>query len=159
MRRLALALTLVSSLAAALPAAAQDTPEARLAAARAHTALVLQDLDIADVVRTMYAPLLDQLRSAGRAPTEDQLARLDALYQETMAAPLLEILGRQDQVMAEIFTLEEIEALAAFYASPVGRQVMTKLPRLIEAQQPEIMAMVQREVPRLIPQIQAILAN
>lgn len=42
------------------------------------------------------------------------------------------------QIMADLFTLEEIGALAAFYASPVGRQVMTKLPGMAALQQPRI---------------------
>ena len=160
MRRLALILAL-SLAAPAAPAQtpAPDTPEARLAAATAYVTMTIEDMDIAAVVRTMYAPLLDQVRAGGRTLTQAQVAQIDQLYQSTMAQPLLDILRRQDRVMAELFTLEEIETLAAFYASPVGRRVMTRLPQLIEAQQPEILAMVNREVPRLIPQLQAIIGR
>lgn len=160
MRRLALALALsLAALPLALPAAAQDTREARLAAASAYVAMTLEDMDIAAVVRTMYTPVLDQVRASGRTLSESQIAQIDALYQSTMAQPLTQILRQQDEIMADLFTLEQIEALAAFYASPVGRSVMTRLPQLIEAQQPQILDMVNREVPRMIPQLQAIIGG
>lgn len=157
MRRLipSLALTLVLALSG--PAWAQDTREARLAAALAYTQMAIADMDIAAVVRTMYAPVLDQVRASGRTLSQAQIDEIDALYQSTMAEPLLDILRGQDEIMADLFTLEEIQALAGFYASPVGRRVMTRLPQLIEAQQPLILAMVQERVPPLIPQLQAII--
>jgi hypothetical protein len=159
MRRLALACAL--TLACVLPAAAQtaDTREARLEAARAHVALTLEDLDMPALIRTMYQPVIDQLAAGGQALREDQIAAIDQLYQSTMAEPLRRIMAEQDQIMADLFTLEEIEALAAFYASPLGRQVMTKLPQMVEAQQPQILAMVQTELPRLIPELQRIIGR
>lgn len=163
MRRLALAAA--AALAFALPLQAQaqmqasDTREARLAAAEAYAAMTLADMDVAALVRTMYQPIIDQLAANGQVLRADQVADLDALYQSTMVEPLLAIMRGQGPVMADLFTLEEIEALAAFYSSPVGRSVMTKLPELVAAQQPQIMEMVQREVPPLIPRIQAIVSR
>ena len=157
MRRFAWMIALVFS--AVLPAAAQDTREARLALARDYVAQSMQDIDIAAVVRTMYGPILDQVAASGRSLRQDQIDQIDALYQSTMQEPLRQIMLQQDQAMADLFTLEEIQALLTFYTSPVGRAVMTKLPQLIEVQQPAIMALVQGTVPAMIPRLQAIIGR
>ncbi len=152
-----IALALACALALALPAAAQDSREARLAAARAHVALTMEDIDLPAMVRTMYQPVIDQMAAGGRPLRQDQIDRIDRLYQSTMIEPLRAIMMSQDEIMADLFTLEEIEALAAFHASPVGRRVMQKLPQLVEAQQPQILALIQGELPRLIPELQRII--
>jgi hypothetical protein len=70
--------------------------------------------------------------------SDDQLKQIDALYQETYAGKMIEIMSAQDEVMADILTLPEIEALRDFYASENGRAVMMKLPDILAAQQPQI---------------------
>ncbi|MCB1396367.1 MAG: DUF2059 domain-containing protein [Rhodobacter sp.] len=159
MVRPALALAVSLGLALATPAFAQstDTYDARLAAARSYIDATLRDLDVAELVRTMYRPVIDQLAASGMQLTQSQIDRIEALYLAEMTQPLLDILNQQDRVMADLFTLEEIRTLAAFYDTPVGRSVMQKLPRVVEAQQPAILGMVQGTMPRLIPQIQAII--
>lgn len=157
MRRLAL--TALAVVAFSLPALAQDTRETRLARAQDYVAQSMMDLDLEAVVRSMYRPVLDQVAASGRQLSQDQIDRIDALYMATMLEPLRAIMMQQDQVMADLFTLEEIEALLAFYTSPVGRSVMTKMPRLMEVQQPAILNMVQSTMPTLIPQLQAIIAR
>jgi len=157
MRHLSLAAVLVFALS--LPAAAQDTREARLTAARGYVALTMESFDMAALIRTMYQPILDQLASQGTRLNARQLAELDQLYQSTMTEPLRQIMTQQDQIMADLFTLEEIEAISAFYASPVGRSVMAKLPQLTQALQPMIISFMQGAMPDLIPQIQAIIGR
>lgn len=157
MRRLAL--TALAVVAFSLPALAQDTRETRLARAQDYVAQSMMDLDLEAVVRSMYRPVLDQVAASGQQLSQDQIDRIDALYMATMLEPLRAIMMQQDQVMADLFTLEEIEALLAFYTSPVGRSVMTKMPRLMEVQQPAILNMVQSTMPTLIPQLQAIIAR
>jgi len=156
MRRLALATALC--LVTALPLHAQeDTREARLAVAEAYVEATLEDMDMAAVVRTMYLPLVDQFRAQGMPITDAQVAELDALYQAQMAGPMAEIMRQQPETMANIMTLEEITALRDFYATPVGRSVMMRLPEILSAQQPQIMAMVEGRMPVIIPQVQQIL--
>ncbi len=157
MRRLAL--TTLAVLAFSLPALGQDTRETRLARAQEYVAQSIMDLDLEAVVRSMYRPVLDQVAASGQQLSQDQIDRIDALYRATMLEPLRAIMMQQDQVMADLFTLEEIEALLAFYTSPVGRSVMTKMPQLMEIQQPAILNMVQSTMPTLIPQLQAIIAR
>jgi len=159
MVRSALALVVSLGLALTSPALAQsaDTYDTRLGAARSYIDATLRDLDVNELVRTMYRPVLAQLASSGVQLSQGQIDRIEALYLAEMTQPLLDILNQQDRVMADLFTLEEIQTLAAFYDTPVGRSVMQKLPRVVEAQQPAILAMVQGTMPRLIPQIQAII--
>jgi hypothetical protein len=153
------ALALSCGLALAAPALAQDTREARLAVAQTYIDATLADMDMPALIRTMYQPILDQIASSGTRLTQGQIDRIDALYQQEMGPPMLNIMQQQAGIMADLFTLEEIETLARFYNTPVGRSVMQKLPQLVQAQQPAILAMVQNAMPRLIPQIQAILAQ
>lgn len=161
MKRLVLAATLAlsTSLPAALWAQTADTYENRLAAATAYTQQTMADMDMEAMIRTMYAPLLDQIRGQGQVVTGDQVAQIHALYMDTMLEPLTTIMEGQNTVMAELFTLEEITALAEFYNTPVGRSVMTKLPQMMERLQPQIMVFVQGAMPQLIPELQRILGG
>lgn len=157
MRRLPLAAALFLGLS--LPLAAQDTYAARLAAANSYVTQSIVDLDLEALVRAMYAPVLDQVRANGVRLSQAQINEIDALYMQIMLEPLRQIMLQQDRVMADLFTLEEINALLAFYTSPVGRSVMTKMPQLMQAQQPAVMAMVQSSMATLLPRLQAILAR
>lgn len=148
---LALALALTS-----LPAAADDRAR-RLELAGRYVAETLEVLDLEAMVRTMYRPVLDQFAATGRRVSDDQIARLDALYLSIMLQPLRAIMAEQDEIMADLFTLEEIEALYGFFSTPVGRSVLTKMPQLTERIQPHIMAMIEENVPLLLPQVIAIL--
>lgn len=152
------ALALVAVLFA-LPAAADDARDTRVAAAQRYIAVSMEGMDIAAMVRSMYQPIIDQLTQGGQHLSEAQVAELDALYQANMQEPLRQIMHDQDEVMADLFTLEEIEALTDFYASPVGHSVMMKLPEMLALQQPQIMAMVQGTIPRMMPEIQRIIAR
>lgn len=156
MRRLALAAALC--LATAIPLHAQeDTREARLAVAEEYVEATLADMDMAAVVRTMYMPLVEQFRAQGMPISDAQVAELDALYQAEMSGPMTQIMRQQPATMADIMTLEEITALRDFYATPVGRSVMLRLPEILSAQQPQIMGMVEARMPVIIPQVQRIL--
>lgn len=55
---------------------------------------------------------------------------------------MIDFMKQQPDVMADIYTLEELEALRDFYATPVGRAVMMKLPRIMEAIQPQMAVMI-----------------
>jgi uncharacterized protein len=105
----------------------------------------------------MYQPIIDQFAAAGRPLSPDQIARIDAIYQETMGDELLAIMRGQVGTMVEIFTLEELTALYEFYTSEIGRRVMSRLPEVMERSQPEIIAMAERTMPLIVPQVMAII--
>ena len=63
----------------------------------------------------------------------------------------------QAPIMADLMTLAEITALRDFYQTPEGRAVMLKLPRLVEAQQPQVMALISGNLMPIMDQIQEIM--
>ena len=141
----------------ALPVSAQDTRDARLEVARKYVEASANDMDMDEVVRTMYRPLLEQVRASGLTVSAEQEAQIDALYQSTMREPLEQILRAQDEVMADLFTLAEIEALYAFYQTPAGTAVMQKFPRVMEAQMPMIVETMQGKMAEIMPRLMEIL--
>ncbi|MEL7105336.1 MAG: DUF2059 domain-containing protein [Pseudomonadota bacterium] len=144
---------------AATPALAQDAGRAdRLAVATAYVEASLQDIDMSRVIAQMYQPIIDQVEASGQPVTETQKTQLQALYEAEFMEPMRSVMLAQDEIMADLFTLEEITALKEFYETSTGRSVMTKLPDVLAAQQPMILEMVGTKIPAMLPQIQAILA-
>jgi hypothetical protein len=151
---------LVLCLLAPLPGLSQDDREARLVAAREYVTRSVADRGVTDIIEQMWQPMVPTLEStSGKTLTEDQLARIDALYQEAFGSKLLELMLAQDEVMADLMTLSEIEALRNFYATELGRSVMLKLPKILADQQPQIMAMVQSTMPEITTELLAIVAG
>ncbi|WP_175546825.1 DUF2059 domain-containing protein [Natronohydrobacter thiooxidans] len=141
------------------PLTAQADPEreARLAVARAYVAVTLEDLDVPAMMRAMYRPVLDQVRSGGQQVTPEQEAQVEALYLEVMSEPMIDMLRSQDELMADLFSLSELEALNEFYRTELGRSVMQKLPQVVEAQMPQTIMVMQENMQIIMPQLMRIL--
>ena len=139
------------------PAYAGETREARLSAAQDYIEMTLLDIDMQALIQQMWKPLIAQVEASGRTISEEQIQRVDTLYQSNLTEPMYDIMRQQDEIMADLFTLTEIEALRDFYASEEGRAVMRKLPMLLERQQPQIMSMVEAQMPEVLPQVLEIL--
>lgn len=139
-----------------LPAIA-ETRQDRLAAADDYVTMALADFDMGAVIDTMWTPIVQQAEAAGQPVTPDQRARIKALYAATFTGPMTALMQEQSALMADLMTLAEITALRDFYATPEGRSVMAKLPQLTAAQQPGVMKLVNDNIPRLMPQVIAIL--
>ena len=138
---------------------AQDDRDARLVVAKEYVTSAVADMDMPRVIEQMWQPLVQQIEtSTGTTLTPVQLEKINALYQETYATKMTDIMGAQDEIMADLLTLPELEALRDFYASEHGRAVMIKMPDIIAKQQPQIMEMVQATMPVIMPQLQAIIA-
>lgn len=136
---------------------ADDGRAARLTVAQAYVTAAVEDMDIDELVRTMYRPLLVQIRASGQEVTDEQEAEIEALYLEQLRDPMREVMLAQDEIMADLLTLTEIEALYEFYMTPTGRSVMQKLPRIVEAQMPMTMALVEEKMEIIVPRIMEIL--
>lgn len=155
MKRLALATA--TSLLLTLSAHAQDTDyEARLAVAKEYVEISVQNLDLNGLIQTMWQPVVNQIKLQGKQLSDEQIGKIDTLYQDTMTEPLKDIMRDQDVILVDLFTLEELVALRDFYASPAGASVMQKLPKVMAAQQPQIMMMVQTKVPYLMSEVKKI---
>lgn len=103
-------ITLALALALPLPALA-ETREERVAAAQVYIDMALADFDMEAMIGMLYQPILDQVTAGGAALTEDQLARIKALYLGAFAEPPPALMRDQAGIMADMFTLAEIMAL------------------------------------------------
>jgi hypothetical protein len=74
------------------------------------------------------------------------VARLEAIFDDPVV--INEMIEAMVPLYARTFTLHEIEQMAAYHASPVGKKAMTALPRLMD----EAMEVVQRV---LMPRVDA----
>lgn len=136
------------------PAALAETREERLAVATEYNDAALADMDMDAMITTMWEPLVTQVAPQA---TDEQKDQIHALYVETFQPRMTEMMKQQPDIMADIYSLEELEALRDFYATPVGKSVIMKLPQVMQAIQPQLMAMVQETIPTIIPQVQQIL--
>ncbi len=141
------------------PVQAEETYEQRLAVATGYIEATLEDIDMAAMVRTMWQPMVADIAAKGIPLDDDQIARIDQLYQDEMTGPMYDIMREQAAVMAELFTFEEIKAIRDFYATDLGRAAMRKLPQVTERQTPMVLKMVQEKMPEIIPKVQEILSE
>ena len=152
--------SIILALALALPAtplpALAETREDRIAAAEVYIDMALSDFDMEAMIGMLYQPILDQVTAGGAVLTEDQLAKIKALYLDAFAEPLPALMRDQAGIMADMFTLAEIKALNDFYATPEGKSVMAKLPQLTAAQQPALNQFIGTTMQDLMPQVLAI---
>jgi hypothetical protein len=149
-------LLLAVLLALPLPSFA-ETREERVAAAKEYVDLALQGFDMSAMIETMYQPILQQVAAGGQTLSDEQVAKIRQLYLDTFSEPMTKLLQDQSGIMADMMTLAEIEALRDFYATPEGKSVMAKLPKLTAAQQPGIVALINDNMKALMPQILAII--
>lgn len=137
-------LLLAFVLLAATPVAAQQADDASKRLALSHRFIELIQTDQMGV-------MLGQITAAfSPAQTEDmteaQAQEFEAVMSDMTAMMLPRIFDAMAPIYADIFTLEELEGLVAFYESDIGRSMMRKSyeagPQVIAAMQammPEIM--------------------
>ncbi|GHE95538.1 hypothetical protein GCM10016455_15410 [Aliiroseovarius zhejiangensis] len=147
------------SAALVTPVQAEETYEQRLALATGYIDATLEDIDMAAMIKTMWQPIVNDIKSKGIPLNDDQIARINQLYQDEMTGPMYEIMRDQAAVMAELFTFDEIKAIRDFYATDLGRSAMSKLPQVTERQTPIVLKLMQEKMPEIIPKVQAILSE
>lgn len=119
--------------AAPLPAAAQNAErEARLALAeRAFEAM--QGDQMSDMIHQMSMafppPELDSMSGREQIAYEEVMA-------ETTTTLMRRVMSGATEIYADVYTREELEAMVAFYESPIGQSIITKsyalAPQMIE---------------------------
>lgn len=133
MRRLVSVLFAIGLLCAPAVAAAQDEGrEQRLALAeraiQASQADQMADQMLA-IMQAFPRPSLDRM-------TPQERIALDEVMAETMDTMMIRMVEGMTGVYADLFTLEELEAMAVFYESPIGQSIITKsmqaTPQIIE---------------------------
>jgi len=136
MRTPALISAALLSLTLLAPAAVAETREERLEVARSYTEMTVQDMDISAVIGLMYLPTVDLIKASGQTITDEEVAQLEAVFMEVYAAKMTDIFLANDEIMADMFTLAEIEALKEFYETPQGKVVLnaTNISNLTSAE-------------------------
>jgi hypothetical protein len=114
------------------PAPIADSPEARLEQARALTAIEVESGALDDMLdegavlaREATADML--MLELEREPSQEDLARLEAVMRAGLAEFLTAELWQETvaKVYAENFTAAELQETVTFYASPVGRKILS----------------------------------
>lgn len=135
-----------------------DTYEERLAIAQEYTQRTVADMDFDALISTMYRPLLDQIQAQRNVTfSDEQIAQIHSLYLDTFSKPMQDMMLGQATLFADLMSLEEIKALNEFYRSDLGRNVMQKLPKLLESSQPMIVQMAQGKMQSIVPEVRKIL--
>ncbi|MFB9151123.1 DUF2059 domain-containing protein [Roseovarius ramblicola] len=146
----------VLALCFTLPVHAETDREARLSVARDYVEASMADMDIQDFIRQLWQPMVQQMAANRQELSPAQIADIEVLFSDELTAPLTEVMHRQDEILADLLTLEELTALRDFYTSEHGGAVMRKMPQLARAQQPMISRVLQDAMPRMMPRIEEI---
>jgi hypothetical protein len=150
-------LVIIASGVAFATASVADDYDDRLAIANDYAAMAAADMDINALIDQMWKPMVQGFEVSGKTVTDAQIDKLRAVYRDNFAEPLLELMSNQGPVLASIYTLDELKALHAFYLTPEGQGVMSKMPQLLEQQQPEIMQLVMSNMGPIMQAMQEIL--
>jgi hypothetical protein len=117
-----------------------------VAAARAYARVFDMKGMMEKSVPAMRQALITQLKAKNPTLNEQQMgAFLDAFFRGVFVdgAPVLE--QATVLLMLEVLSKDEIIALNQFYSSPVGREILSKMP-VIMGRMPEIIALMQKYV-------------
>ncbi|MGX0978012.1 hypothetical protein ACSSVY_003750 [Roseovarius sp. MBR-51] len=140
----------------AFPAYADSDREARVAVAKEYVQATMTDTDIQEFIKQLWQPMIQQMAATRQAMTPEQIEQIGQLFSSELTEPLTDVMLQQDEIMADIMTLEELTALRDFYTSEHGGAVMRKMPQLAQIQQPMISAVLQKAMPDMMPKIEAI---
>src|SRR5215475_11640340 len=133
MRALTLLLICLMGIGAARCGEIADSPEARVAAAKRY-------YEVSDFPRLIDATI--RASAAARDPQHvDEVVQLMSRHLNVDALAHIML-----NAMVKDFTAEELNALADFYGSSVGKSAMSKFPNYLSDAMPQLMAEIQRTV-------------
>lgn len=141
------------------PLLAQSDMEARLAAAE-RTMELSGGADMGQQMMAMMMPSIEpSLRAQYGSASDAQVAEAMGLIGDTLNNLFPEIMTESARAYADTFTLEELEAINAFYETETGRKLVRTIPELMDrvgriSQQSAIEAMQEIQ-----PQIDAIMTE
>lgn len=165
MRRLSIAALLLALPLAATPAVAQSAPSTPAPAASAAPAAPAATASHrAAVARLMEVTRVKELTEQGAATMLDaqlrqmpQLAPVSGVlrdfYREQLAWSVLE--PEYTQLYLEVFSEQEVRDLVAFYQTPLGRTMLTKMPALMARTNEMTTRRMQAAMPQLMQRLQA----
>lgn len=151
LRGLLLSIALLSSPSILLARASEKDPKMELAI----ELLALMDVD--QMLTSMHAQLESMISTQ-----IEQVAKCEAMkpaiqeYSRDMTALITTQLRAETfmpevaQIYVDVFTHEELEAVLAFYRSPVGQKMLAKMPELMQRS----MTVGQEQMTELMPEIE-----
>jgi hypothetical protein len=148
------------------PAPIADSPEARLAQARALTELEVESGALDDMLdegaalaREATADML--MLEFEREPTDDELAELEAVLRSVMAEFLTAEAWQATvaEVYAADFTAAELQETVAFYTSPVGRKILGRQRALDEEVGRRAEALIDERLDEFAARVDEVLAE
>lgn len=84
------------------------------------------------VMNTLMPQLFEMLRKANRDIPAEAMAAIEAAATDEMRKAMPELLEPMVRLHDRHFTEQEVDALLAFYRSPVGRKVIEKMPLITQ---------------------------
>ena len=152
LRTLTLALCLV-----AVPAVAQDDMAAKMEAARAYVATEAQQT----VIRQVASPEVIAAQLSAQFPnfTQDQVSQLSQIASEELGPMMKEMEQVMVESVAETFSLDEIEAITAFYETPEGLALANKTGPLMQAVFAKVGPQMQAAQQRIAQRTQELLSQ
>lgn len=139
----------LATLAAPAMAAAETPSEAATRLALANKVIALMQTEqLSDALSSLIATAIPQEMEG---VPDEEADEIRAVIVDAMAGVMPRMFEAMAPVYADIFTVEELRGLIAFYESDLGRSVMQKsyaaAPRLAEA--------AQSVLPEILPQVMA----
>lgn len=125
---------------------------------------LLQVMDMASMMDDMMQQMLsaqdamineafgDTLSDSDRARMSAVRARTNALVRKRMSWATLEPIFRR--VYIQLFTKEEVDAMTAFYANPVGASILRKSPQAVAMSMQEMQPLMQQLMQELQADLQ-----
>lgn len=121
---------------AALPAAPQDSSRTPDPAKVAVATRILEATHAVDnmttVMDTMIGPMLQNIKLQNPSISDDHLKMISDMLTEELHKLVPQGIALNAQVYANHFTLEELNALAAFYETPLGQKIITEQPKIVK---------------------------
>ncbi len=149
-RPLALASLLVMLAAGAAPLSADSLAERRAVVQELFDEVLTEQMnnELLDAMLPLFrAQLKEQLAAMGIALDAERMAKIETIVIEETNSMIDRIMPPSIGIYAEVFTLEELEALLAFYRTPAGASTMRKMPAVVQAMNPLLL----REMTALTP--------
>ncbi len=133
-----IALAAVAGFALCAPARAADDSAAKLKLAEEMIELA-QAKQMVKQITAQMAPMQMQLIKSIKPETDLSDEELQAIFETTSAilneemAPAIDgLIDGMTPIYAEVYTLEELEGVVAFYKTPVGRSFLSKQSEVVE---------------------------
>ena len=84
------------------------------------------------VMDTMIAPMVQSIKTQNPSLPDDQIKMISDMLTEELHKLVPQGVALNAQVYASHFTLEELNAIAAFYQTPVGQKIITEQPKIVK---------------------------